>query len=296
MFTDEVAARLLAGSRVLQIGPIQRDLADALKRRGYYVLSADLDSYDPPARYFDAAVVQTPLAAELDPVDFLEKTARALRREGFIAIEDRSKRILCALRERFKQSVYEPQSDGRFLFIGSPVSAWPILIGGPERRKIVLAEHNSEWRSRFEIERRRIVQAIGAQARRVEHIGSTAVPGLAAKPIVDVLVVVDDPLDDRIRRSLERAGYVLRVEEPQHRMFRSPALDVHVHLWETESPEIERHLSFRNRLRENPADRSLYERVKRELAKRDWTDQNDYAQAKDAVVWEILSARALRRT
>ncbi|MFN2450165.1 MAG: GrpB family protein [Candidatus Baltobacteraceae bacterium] len=98
--------------------------------------------------------------------------------------------------------------------------------------------------------------------RRIEHIGSTSVPGLAAKPTIDVLVAVDDPLDDEIKDDMERAGYRLRVEEPEHRMFRHGQHDVHVHLWADDSPEIERHVVFRERLRANESERTTYERLR----------------------------------
>ena len=164
-----------------------------------------------------------------------------------------------------------------------------ILVGGRERRRIVLEPHRPEWAARFEAERRRIVAALGDAARAVEHIGSTAVPGLAAKPIVDILVTVEDPEDPALRSALERAGYALRVDEPGHRMFRTPARDVHVHVWPVGSPEVDRYLAFRDRLRASEADRLAYERRKRELAGRDWDDMNHYAAAKGDVIETILA-------
>ncbi len=89
------------------------------------------------------------------------------------------------------------------------------------------------------------------------------------------------------RPPLESAGYVLRVREPGHRMFRTLAKDVHVHLWDS-AAEIERHLRFRDRLVGNEADRQLYERTKRELAKRAWPDREAYASAKDEVIAGIM--------
>ena len=79
---------------------------------------------------------------------------------------------------------------------------------------------------------------MGPVARRIEHIGSTAVPELAAKPVVDVMLSVDDPEDESLYLSaMERAGYVLRVREPGHRMFRTPGRDVHVHVWKAGSDD-----------------------------------------------------------
>jgi len=168
------------------------------------------------------------------------------------------------------------------------------LIGGPERRAIRILDYDPEWPRTFEAHAKGIVAALGARALRVEHIGSTSVPGLAAKPIVDILVVVADSADESVYLPpLVAAGYVLRVREPgwhEHRMFRTPGRDVHVHVYSAGCPEIERNLRFRDRLRCNAEDRLRYERKKRELAARDWADTNDYAAAKTDVIESILAA------
>jgi GrpB-like predicted nucleotidyltransferase (UPF0157 family) len=158
------------------------------------------------------------------------------------------------------------------------------LVGGLERREIVIADPDPAWPRRFAAERERIAAALGDRARRIEHIGSTSVPGLAAKPIVDILVEVAslDGVD------LEPAGYVLRVREEGHRMFRTPELDVHVHVWPSGSPSIADDLAFRDRLRASPEDRAAYEALKRELAARDWPDMNHYAEAKGPLIRAIL--------
>ena len=165
-----------------------------------------------------------------------------------------------------------------------------VLIGGRDRREIVIVDYDKAWPRRFEIERDRVQRALGAVIRRIEHIGSTAVPGLAAKPIIDVLVTVEDPADDRaLPHALEAAGYELRVREPGHRMFRTPARDVHVHVWADADPKIERYLAFRDRLRQSPEDRAAYERGKRDLATRAWTDVNEYAEAKGELIESIIA-------
>lgn len=170
-----------------------------------------------------------------------------------------------------------------------------VLIGGREKREIVIADYDPTWPIRFERERERISEALGDAALAVEHMGSTAVPGLAAKPIIDILVTVEDPDDDsRLVPLMASAGYELRLREPGHRMFRTPASDVHVHLWAHGDPEIERHLGFRDRLRKSSEDRAAYERLKRELATREWSDTSAYADAKDGLIAEIV-ARADRR-
>ena len=99
--------------------------------------------------------------------------------------------------------------------------------------------------------------------------------------------------------ALESAGYVLRVREPdfhEHRMLRTAAKDVHVHVYSPESPEIERYLLLRDRLRENEVDRELYARTKRDLASRDWPSMDHYAEAKTEVIEGIITRAAARRS
>lgn len=171
-----------------------------------------------------------------------------------------------------------------------------MFIGGAERRSIVLVEHDPAWAARFEVERERIVHALGDRALRVDHVGSTAVPGLAAKPIVDIDVSVVDPDDaEAWLPDLLAAGYLLRVREPGHAMVRTAELDVHVHVCAAGSDWETRHLVFRDWLRTHPQDRQRYEDVKRSLAGREWSDMNDYADAKTDVIADIM-ARATAST
>ena len=163
------------------------------------------------------------------------------------------------------------------------------LIGGRERREIVIVDYEPSWVQRFESERERLAGALGPLALRIEHVGSTAVPGLAAKPIVDLLVVVADPEDDSLLAPIEAVGYELRVREPAHRMFRTRERDVHVHLWAAHDPEVGRLLRFRDRLRTSLQDRDAYAELKRELARWSWPDMNAYADAKGPLIESILS-------
>jgi GrpB-like predicted nucleotidyltransferase (UPF0157 family) len=171
------------------------------------------------------------------------------------------------------------------------------LIGGREKRAIVLVPSDPRWPLRFARERERIVAALGGAARLVEHIGSTSVPGLIAKPIVDVLVGVDDPDDERLVDALVAAGYELRVREPGHRMVRKPEhagfapgeSGVHVHVWRHDDVEVERYLRFRDRLRADAGERAAYAALKQRLAALEWDDMNDYAEAKSSLVEEILA-------
>ncbi len=170
------------------------------------------------------------------------------------------------------------------------------VVGGLPPLTIGLQEQDHGWADSYLAHRRRILEAVGDAALAVEHIGSTSVPGLAAKPIVDVVVVVADITaeEDHVER-LVAAGYDLRVREPGHRLVRTPARDVHVHVYEHGDPAVEAYLLLRDRLRADPADRDLYERTKRELMTRRWETMDAYADAKTAVIQGILArARAAR--
>ena len=155
------------------------------------------------------------------------------------------------------------------------------LIGGIEKRDIVIVEYESDWPRQFAKHAGIIAAALGSTALRIEHIGSTSVPGLAAKPIIDILVVVADSANESVYLpQLEAAGYALRVREPdwnEHRMFRTPEKDVHIHIYSAACREIQRNLTFRDRLRRNLNERTRYAQIKRELAAKEWPDMNAYA-------------------
>jgi GrpB-like predicted nucleotidyltransferase (UPF0157 family) len=162
------------------------------------------------------------------------------------------------------------------------------LIGGPEKRSIVVVDYDPSWPGRFEAHRATIARALGRVARRIEHVGSTAVPGLAAKPIIDIQLSVDDVEDERTYvPPLEHAGYSLRVREPGHRMLRVFD-EIHVHVCSAGGDWERRHLLFRDRLRRDGSDRELYARAKQELARRDWETMNHYADAKADVIATIM--------
>jgi GrpB-like predicted nucleotidyltransferase (UPF0157 family) len=175
-----------------------------------------------------------------------------------------------------------------------------IIIGEVEPQAIVVVDYDPAWPGRFRREEAKIRAALGEAALSVEHIGSTSVPGLAAKPIVDILLVVEDSGEEAsYLPALEEAGYVLRVREPdfhEHRMFRTPEKDVHLHVYSAGSPEIERYLLLRDRLRENGEERELYVGTKRELARRDWPSMQHYAEAKTEVIEGIIARAAAVRS
>ncbi len=139
----------------------------------------------------------------------------------------------------------------------------------------------------------RIKKALGQAAAVVEHVGSTAVPGLAAKPLLDVLLLVPDPADEGTYVSqLEAVGFLLHVREPDwhhHRLLRAENPDVNVHVFAVGSTEAERMLLFRDRLRVNQDERALYEETKRRFAAQSWRRVQDYADAKSEVVEGIIA-------
>lgn len=161
---------------------------------------------------------------------------------------------------------------------------------------VEVVPYDPAWASRFEEWRIRLADAIGPAARRIEHVGSTSVPGLAAKPIIDIQVSVDDPEDEASYVSaIERCGLVLRSREPGHRYFRPPAgrgRDVHVHVCAVGSPWQRAHLLFRDYLRAHPAVRDAYAVLKRDLARHYAADRLAYTDAKSAFVLDALDAAA----
>lgn len=161
---------------------------------------------------------------------------------------------------------------------------------------VTLVDYDPQWPRLYEREERRIRAALGDRVVRIEHTGSTSVPGLAAKPIIDIVLVVPDSADESAYvPQLEAAGYVLRIREPdwhEHRLFKGPDTNVNVHTFSPDCPEIERMVAFRDWLRTHDEDRDLYERTKRELAAREWRYVQHYADAKTEVVEAIID-RAL---
>jgi GrpB-like predicted nucleotidyltransferase (UPF0157 family) len=171
------------------------------------------------------------------------------------------------------------------------------VLDGP----ITLAEYDPTWPQLYAQEADRIRAALGDRALLIEHVGSTSVPGLAAKPRVDIVLAVDDSSEERSYvPPLESAGYVLRIREPEwheHRVFKGPDVDINLHVFSAGCVEIERMIRFRDHLGSNQGDRALYERTKRDLAGRTWRYMQHYADAKTELVEEILErARRHDRT
>ena len=165
-------------------------------------------------------------------------------------------------------------------------------VDGP----IHLAAYDPDWPVLYEREATRVRAILGDRVRLLEHVGSTSVPGLAAKPIIDILLAVADSADEPAYvPSMEAGGYVVRIREPdwhEHRLFKGPDTDINLHTFSDRSSEIGRMLAFRDRLRSRDDERERYLRTKRELAARHWVYVQDYADAKGEVV-ETIIARAL---
>jgi GrpB-like predicted nucleotidyltransferase (UPF0157 family) len=164
---------------------------------------------------------------------------------------------------------------------------------------ITLVDYDPEWPELFAREEGRIRAILGDRVVRLQHTGSTSVPGLAAKPIIDMTMVVPDSSDEStFVPDLEAAGYRLVIREPdwyEHRVFKGPDTNVNLHVFSPGCPEIERMVAFRDWLRTHDDDRDLYERTKRELAARQWKYVQNYADAKTAVVEEIIVRAAAAR-
>ena len=167
-----------------------------------------------------------------------------------------------------------------------------VELVGSASHALELRNHDERWADIYLDHRGRIRDALTAADIEIEHIGSTSVPGLAAKPIIDIVVTVDDiTAEEDYLDALLAAGYELRVREPRHRLVRTPAHDVHVHVFEKGDPAVDEYLLFRDRLRSDADDRTLYESTKRTLLSRRWDDMNDYTKAKTDVILAI-KARA----
>jgi GrpB-like predicted nucleotidyltransferase (UPF0157 family) len=169
-------------------------------------------------------------------------------------------------------------------------------MGGALAEPVRIVPYDAAWPARFEEERPALEEALAPWlVGGVHHIGSTAVPGLAAKPIVDILLVVADSADEPgYLQDLESAGYILRIREPdwyEHRVFKGPDTDVNLHVLSEGCEEIDKILLFRDWLQSRPDDRALYERTKRALIEREWQYTQQYSDAKSGVI-EAIVARA----
>jgi GrpB-like predicted nucleotidyltransferase (UPF0157 family) len=173
-----------------------------------------------------------------------------------------------------------------------------VTIGGltPRTEPVRIEDYDPEWPVRFAREAASIAAALGDRALRIEHAGSTSVPDLPAKPIIDIVLAVPNSADESAyAQALEQAGYALHIREPEwheHRLFRPAGDGMNLHVFSAGCSEIDRMLAFRDWLRGNAEDRALYAETKRALARQTWKYTQNYADAKSAVVEQIMT-RAL---
>ena len=188
---------------------------------------------------------------------------------------------------------YPPEVTQRFH--ASPEQLAAGLVGEPPARwqSIVLEDYDPAWADQYAAARSRLEQALPGQIIGIEHVGSTSVPGLAAKPVIDIDLLLGDTAEEsRYLPALEGLGYRLVLREPWwygHRMLVSPEADVHLHVWPRDAPEPIRHRLFRDWLRTHPDDRDRYAAAKRSVA-RDTVDQpGDYSLSKNEVIDDIYA-------
>jgi GrpB-like predicted nucleotidyltransferase (UPF0157 family) len=180
-------------------------------------------------------------------------------------------------------------------FNGTPDQAATALVGERPKKweSIVIEDYDPTWVERFAAVHRELSEALGELVVGVEHVGSTSVPGLPAKPIIDVDLLLPEAVEEvDYVPALERFGYRLVLREPWwygHRMLVSAAEDVHLHVWPQNAPEPVRHKLFRDWLRSHPADRELYASTKRRLARETEEQSGDYTMAKSDVIDEIFA-------
>jgi len=166
------------------------------------------------------------------------------------------------------------------------------LLAEPTGEPVLVEEHDPAWRVRFDAVRARLLDVLGVTAVRVDHVGSTAVPGLAAKPVIDVQVSVPDVEEEAAyRAAIEGLGYPMRSREPGHRYFRTPPRTVHriqIHVCQHGSDWEREHLLFGDYLRAHPDAIHRYATVKRSLAERYGGDRLGYTEGKTPFIRNAL--------
>lgn len=175
-----------------------------------------------------------------------------------------------------------------------PEGASPWVAGAGPHKDIQVVEPDPTWPRAYDVLADRIRATIGWRALLIQHVGSTSVPDLPAKPIIDIDLVVADPDDEAAYLpALEATGFVLRVREPWwfgHRALRSEEPVCNLHVFGPDNPEVVKHRLFRDWLRGNAEDRELYARTKREAAaaaNAGGEDMMQYNARKERVVREI---------
>jgi GrpB-like predicted nucleotidyltransferase (UPF0157 family) len=162
---------------------------------------------------------------------------------------------------------------------------------------VQLDEYDPRWPLQYRQAAAMIRRALGDRVLQLEHVGSTSVPGLAAKPRIDIVLAVADSADESAYvPPLEGVGYTMRIREPdwwEHRMLNGYHPPQNLHVYTVGCPELTRMIGFRDWLRSHNDDRQRYEDAKRTLAARTWKYMQNYADAKTEVVEEIIQRAGL---
>jgi GrpB-like predicted nucleotidyltransferase (UPF0157 family) len=197
---------------------------------------------------------------------------------------------------RYREEDWPSPSDIVAFDAGNP-EEFPWVSGRPTIEAVRIVAHSPDWAEIFDRQMERIAKALPELARHIDHVGSTAVPDLEAKPVIDIDLIIDDPnQEENYVPSLAALGYVLTVRETSwygHRMLRHDQPRVNLHVFGPRCPEHFRHLLFRDWLRNHPEDRILYARAKLEaLANLEAQDEpistQDYNRNKEAVIRDIF--------
>ncbi|GAA2589932.1 GrpB family protein [Winogradskya consettensis] len=180
--------------------------------------------------------------------------------------------------------------------VGTPEQEAEGVVGPPPKQwvgPVTIVDYDPSWPDRYNALRPPIDAALGDLIISAGHIGSTSVPGLAAKPVIDIDVVIDDTEDEsRYVPPLERIGYRLLLRHPWwqgHRMLINADADVHLHIWPHDAAEPVRHRLLRDWLRTHPEDRDLYATTKQHLARETADRPEDYTMAKNTVIDAIFT-------
>jgi GrpB-like predicted nucleotidyltransferase (UPF0157 family) len=164
------------------------------------------------------------------------------------------------------------------------------------QKPLEIVDYNPEWPARYGVIEKRIREALGDRVVLIQHVGSTSVPGLAAKDIIDVDLVVADPTaEEAYVPDLQAAGFQFQFREPkwyQHRFFHFEEPYTNLHVFGPDSAEVVRHQMFRDWLREHPDDCARYVEAKRGAAEATTAADEktqQYNERKEPVVLEILN-------
>jgi len=166
-----------------------------------------------------------------------------------------------------------------------------VRVGDQPQRAIVVVPYDEDWPAQFATLGSMVRDALGDRVVALEHVGSTSVPGMSAKPVIDADLTVADSGDEAAYVSaLEAAGFHLRVREPEweeHRVLTIEDPRTNLHVFSPGAREPQRHALFRDWLRSHVDDRATYAALKVELASRGFTDSMDYNNHKAELVYDI---------